>query len=90
MQDLIKRYFWVVGAVTVMLCAVFAAKATGHVVEAKYLGDPEHAIKMMATVGGSLDERNDPGSIAGAKKFCLGDAVKQAGEKVQTYLEGVR
>ncbi len=51
---------------------------------------PEHAIKMMATVGGSLDDRNDPASIAGAKSFCLGDAAKQAVEKVQTYLEGVR
>ena len=42
MQDLIKRYFWVLGALVVMVCAVFAAKATSHVVEAKFLGDPEH------------------------------------------------
>jgi len=45
MQDLIKRYFWVVGALTVMVCAIFAAKATAHVVEAKFLGDSEHAPK---------------------------------------------
>ena len=39
MQDLIKRYFWVLGAIVVMACVVFAAKATNHVVEAKYLND---------------------------------------------------
>jgi general secretion pathway protein C len=46
MQDLIKRYFWVLGGVVVMVCAVFAAKATTHIVEAKYLGDPEHGPKI--------------------------------------------
>ncbi|MBS1120722.1 MAG: ral secretion pathway protein [Deltaproteobacteria bacterium] len=46
MQDLIKRYFWVLGGVTVMVCAVFAAKATGHVLEAKLLGDSENAPKI--------------------------------------------
>ena len=46
MQDLIKRYFWVLGGVVVCVCAVFAAKATSHVVEAKYLGDPDHAAKV--------------------------------------------
>ena len=46
MQDLIKRYFWVLGGLVVMVCAVFAAKATSHVVEAKYLGDPDHGPKI--------------------------------------------
>ena len=48
MQDLIKRYFWVLGGGVVMVCAVFAAKATGHIVEAKYLGDPDHGPKVAA------------------------------------------
>ena len=39
MQDLFKRYFWVLGAIVVLVCAVFAAKATSHVIEAKFLGD---------------------------------------------------
>jgi general secretion pathway protein C len=43
MQDLVKRYFWVVGALVVMVCAVFAAKATSHIVEAKFLGDAAKA-----------------------------------------------
>ena len=46
MQNLIKRHFWVVGAVTVMACAIFAAKAFGHVIEAALLGDPAHAPKV--------------------------------------------
>lgn len=40
MQDLIKRNFWVIGALTVVICAVFAAKATGSILTAKFLGDP--------------------------------------------------
>ena len=40
MQYLIKRHFWVVGALTVMVCAIFAAKIVNYVVEAKVLGDP--------------------------------------------------
>lgn len=48
MQDLIKRYFWVLGAITVMVCAVFAAKATGHILEAKVLGDSKQGPKITA------------------------------------------
>ncbi|MEO8550770.1 MAG: type II secretion system protein GspC [Kofleriaceae bacterium] len=48
MQDLIKRYFWVLGGVVVVVGAVFAAKATSHVVEAKYLNDADHAPKLAA------------------------------------------
>jgi general secretion pathway protein C len=48
MQDLIKRYFWMLGVVTVMVCAVFAAKAATHIVEATFLVDAEHAPKVTA------------------------------------------
>jgi general secretion pathway protein C len=72
MQDLIKRYFWVLGAVVVMTCAVFAAKATGHIVEAKLLGDAERGPRIAAVTprpeatvaqvrtkdGGQLSTRN--------------------------------
>ena len=74
MQDLIKRYFWVVGAVTVMVCAIFAAKATGHVVEAKYLGDPEHAPKItpiaQATTTPVAARSKDGGQFSGRNMFC--------------------
>jgi len=43
MQTMIKRHFWGRNAIVVLVCAVFAAKAAAHIVEAKYLGDPEHA-----------------------------------------------
>lgn len=46
MQDLIKRYFWVIGVAAVMLCAVFAAKATGSLIEASVLGDPKQGPKI--------------------------------------------
>ena len=46
MQDLIKRYFWLLGGVVVVICAVFVAKASGHIVEAKFLGDAEHGPKI--------------------------------------------
>jgi general secretion pathway protein C len=49
MQDLVKRYFWVLGAVVVMVCSVFAAKATGHILEAQFLGDPAHGPKVVAS-----------------------------------------
>jgi general secretion pathway protein C len=54
MQDLIKRYFWVLGGIAVMVCAVFAAKATNHVIEAKYLRDPDHAPKLPLVVPTSV------------------------------------
>src|SRR5258706_857740 len=48
MQDLIKRYVWILGAVVVAVCAMFAAKATTNIVEAKYLGDSDHPPKVVA------------------------------------------
>lgn len=48
MQDMIKRYFWVLGAAVVLVCSVFAAKATSHVIEAKFLGDSSKTPKVHA------------------------------------------
>jgi general secretion pathway protein C len=42
LQDLVKRHFWAVGAVAVVGSAFFAAKAVGHVVDAKVLTDAKH------------------------------------------------
>jgi general secretion pathway protein C len=50
MQDLIKRYFWLLGAVVVMTCMVFAAKCTNNVIEAKAFNDPEHGPKITPIV----------------------------------------
>ena len=46
MQDIIKRHFWILGALVTMTCAIFAAKATGSIVEAKFLGDPTTSKKV--------------------------------------------
>ena len=45
-QDLVKRHFWVIGAVTVACCAFFGGRAVAHVVEAKFLTDAAKAPKV--------------------------------------------
>ena len=67
MQDLIKRYFWILGAAVVMVCSVFAAKATSHIVEAKYLGDPDHAPKLQPTVPTPMQPAKQTRSKDGAQ-----------------------
>jgi general secretion pathway protein C len=75
MQDLIKRYFWVLGGLTVIVCAVFAAKATSHIVEAKFLGDPEHGPKLAAIAPRDVTpvaavRSKDGGQLATRNMFC--------------------
>ncbi|MBC7978703.1 MAG: hypothetical protein H7138_27270, partial [Myxococcales bacterium] len=75
MQDLIKRYFWMLGGVVVMICAVFAAKATAHIVEAKYLGDPDHGPKITVVVARpeapvAMARTKDGGQLATRNMFC--------------------
>jgi general secretion pathway protein C len=45
-QALLKRHFWVVGAASVLLCAVFGARIVNALIEAKYLSDSEVAPKL--------------------------------------------
>ncbi|CAN5282443.1 N/A [soil metagenome] len=68
MQDLIKRYFWVLGAIVVLTCAVFAAKATGYFVAAKYLPDSDHAIPRPAVFGAMA---TGPAKVARSKDGTL-------------------
>ena len=74
MQDLIKRYFWVLGGAVVMVCSVFAAKATSHILEAKYLGDPDHAphVTPMMTMptAPKPTKTKDGGPLATRNIFC--------------------
>ncbi|HEY4179791.1 MAG TPA: type II secretion system protein GspC [Kofleriaceae bacterium] len=42
-----KRYFWVIGVLAIIVCATFAAKAAGHVVEGVFLGDPKGGPKIV-------------------------------------------
>src|SRR5687767_7872979 len=66
MQDLIKRYFWVLGALVVLICAVFAAKATSHVVEAKFLGDSSKTPRVAAVVPSPMQPAKQARSKDGA------------------------
>jgi general secretion pathway protein C len=74
MQDLIKRYFWVLGALAVLICAIFAAKATGHIVEAKFLGDSAKAPRVAAVLPTALPAKasrsKDGGPFAARNMFC--------------------
>lgn len=74
MQDIIKRYFWVVGALTVVACAFFAAKGVGHFVEGKYLADAKHGPKitpMAPKVAIATTARTKEGKpIADRNMFC--------------------
>lgn len=45
MELVLKRYFWTVPLLVIGICAVLAAKATNHVVEAKYLLGPAKATR---------------------------------------------
>ncbi len=45
MQDFLKKNFWIVNVVTVVVCAVFAAMAVDHWLEASLLGDSNKPAK---------------------------------------------
>jgi len=74
MQDLIKRYFWVLGALAVMVCMLFAAKATGHIIEAKFLGDSKTAPRIPAVVHAEITPTKtvdkDGGQFEARNMFC--------------------
>lgn len=48
MQETVKRYFWVVVALSVALSAFFAAKLVNHVAEGSLLADAKHGPKVTA------------------------------------------
>lgn len=75
MQDLIKRYFWVFGAITVMTCAMFAAKCTSHIIEAKALADsalPPHIAPAMPSPSAPVKQARskEGGPFASRNMFC--------------------
>ena len=46
MQDYIRKYFWVVGLATVLVCAFLAAKTLNNFIEGKYLSDSAEPAKV--------------------------------------------
>lgn len=88
MQDLIKRYFWVLGAAVVLVCAVFAAKATSHVVEAKFLGDSPKAPKVHAVVPSPMQptkrERSKDGTAFAMRNMFCSECTPPVTQQVNT------
>lgn len=75
MQDLLKRYPWAIAAVVVAICVVFAATATSHLIEGKYLSDSEHSPKVVPMIPSSSQlfkpQRTKDGSAFAARNmFC--------------------
>src|SRR6266545_1944387 len=50
MDVYIKKYFWMVGVVAVILCSALAASAVGHVIEATALADSDKAPRRPSVV----------------------------------------
>lgn len=46
MQDIIKKYFWVIGLFAMLICVGLAAKATNHVIAGKYLNARAEPVKI--------------------------------------------
>lgn len=75
MQDLFKRYFWVLGAAVVLVCSVFGAKATSHVIEAKFLGDSSKTPRVQPAIPSPMQpvkqaRSKDGTSFATRNMFC--------------------
>ncbi|HET9624822.1 MAG TPA: type II secretion system protein GspC [Kofleriaceae bacterium] len=75
MLDLIKRYFWLLGGVVGVACAVFLATAAGHIVEAAYLGDAAHGPTIAPVIGRGASptaaaRSKDGAAFAARNMFC--------------------
>jgi general secretion pathway protein C len=77
MQDLVKRYFWVLGIVVVVVCSMFAAKATGHILEALFLSDSKTGpkVKPMAPQAPTVKSRSKDGSQLEARNMFCSDCA---------------
>jgi len=86
MQDLIKRYFWVLGVVVVVVCSVFAAKATGHILEALFLADSKTGPKVtpMARQAAPVKTKNKDGSQLESRNMFCSDCTPAEPEVVNT------
>lgn len=75
MQDQIKRVFWIVPVVAVILCSFYAAKAAAHIIEAKFLGDPKQSSPTRRVVAAAPEPRaarhsKDGSQLTQRNMFC--------------------
>jgi len=87
------RRFWIVGAATVTVCAALAARAAGHVVEARYLTDATHAPPLTRVAPALVSQvptpARNPGLLVERNMFCsdcggAGDPDPAAGTPAST------
>src|SRR5688572_19910424 len=81
MQDLVKRHFWVVGALTVMVSAYFVARTVAHATESAFLGDSlkgpqlEPMAKQRPTTETRRSKAGEP--VAARNVFCSDCVAKE-------------
>jgi general secretion pathway protein C len=80
MQDKIKRYFWIVAVIAVVLCAFYAAKATAHIAEAKFLGDsktapPPRQLSVVAVAEPRVARHSKDGAQLGQRNMFCADCT---------------
>jgi general secretion pathway protein C len=89
MEILLRRYFWVLNLLTITLCAFFAAKAVGHLVESK-LPDTKKAkssaLPALSETGLEGPKTRDVQGILARNVFC--SACEKVVETVTTKTGG--
>lgn len=74
MQDIVRRYFWVVIVLAVIGAATFAAKTTNHLVESKFLADAKRSPSVKppapAPAAASAMRSKDGSALVDRNMFC--------------------
>lgn len=81
MEVYLRRHFWVVGAIVVVVCAVFAAKGVNHFVEAKFLAEQKETrpVSRVSSASSKTASRNKSGMpLAKRNMFCSECVVEEA------------
>lgn len=80
MEVYVRRYFWVVGAVVVVACAVFAAKGVNHFVEAKFLAEQKEArpVRQVASASGKSARSKIGMPLVKRNMFCSECVIQEA------------
>ena len=74
MEILLKKYFWVVNLVVIGICAAFAGRAAGHIVEGAYLAGDDVKAPVRHTAPPPPSKLHDKGGemIVSRDVFCSG------------------
>ena len=83
MQDIIKKYFWIVSVLALLMCAFLAAKTVNHMISGKFLNDGDKPAKferktptrVAAKTTTTRDKTGDP--LAKRNMFCSACAPEE-------------